>query len=391
MNILDVILVVMGISAAIGGYRLGLLAKLISWLRGLLERLEDASQPSLVLVAVATLLGAGLVGQGLALTLGSKLHIGPTASPAPADPYGDHGGGGGESAFQRTDRVAGAVVGCFSVLVGLWLLIPILTSERGWPAEQAYGSTITQEVHDWFPDPPDTMKALRWIIGDDAFPLVFGGLQEAPDLAAPPAASGLTQDVADTAVRSTVKVQGVACRRVQEGSGFVVQPGLIVTNAHVVAGEDDTEVQLADGSTRDATVVAYDSRRDVAVLRVDGLEVPALDLRDAKVGDVGGVFGHPGGGPLEVSPFEVAEEITAVGNDVYDREESRRQVLVLASNLAPGDSGGALIDPQGDVVGLAFAVAPDKNGVAYALALEEVRAVLSGDLSAERDTGDCLG
>ena len=387
MNLLDVILVVIGVCAAVGGYRLGLVAKLISWLGlalglllgyavlpGLLERLEDASQPSLVLVAVATLLGAGLIGQGLALTLGSKLNIEVPTGPA-----------------RQVDRGVGAVVGCFSVLVGLWLLIPILTSERGWPAEQAYGSSITREVHDWFPEPPDTMKALRWIIGDDAFPLVFGGLQEAPDLAAPPEASGLTESVAETAVRSTVKVQGVACRRVQEGSGFVVQPGLIVTNAHVVAGEDDTQVQLHDGSSRDATVVAYDSRRDIAVLRVDGLDVPPLALRDAEVGDVGGVFGHPGGGQLEVSPFEVAEEITAVGNDVYDREESRRQVLVLASNLAPGDSGGALIDPQGDVVGLAFAVAPDKSGVAYALALEEVRAVLAGDLSAERDTGDCLG
>jgi S1-C subfamily serine protease len=387
VNILDVVLVLIGVFAAVGGYRLGLVAKLISWLGlalglllgyavlpGLLERLEDASQPSLVLVAVATLLGAGLVGQGLALTLGSKLNIEVPTGPA-----------------RQVDRAVGAVAGCFSVLVGLWLLIPILTSERGWPAEQAYGSAITREVHDWFPDPPDTMKALRWIIGDDAFPLVFGGLQEAPNLGAPPAASGLTEDVADTAVRSTVKVQGVACRRVQEGSGFVVQPGLIVTNAHVVAGEDETEVQLADGSVRDATVVAYDSRRDVAVLRVDGLDVAPLDLRDAAVGDVGGIFGHPGGGPLEVSPFQVAEEITAVGNDVYDREESRRQVLVLASDLAPGDSGAALIDPQGDVVGLAFAVAPDKNGVAYALALEEVRAVLAGDLSSERDTGDCLG
>ena len=387
MNLLDVVLVVIGVCAAVGGYRLGLVAKLISWLGlalglllgyavlpGLLERLDDASQPSLVLVAVATLLGAGLIGQGLALTLGSKLNIEVPTGPA-----------------RQVDRGVGAVVGCFSVLVGLWLLIPILTSERGWPAEQAYGSSITREVHDWFPEPPDTMKALRWIIGDDAFPLVFGGLQEAPDLAAPPEASGLTESVAETAVRSTVKVQGVACRRVQEGSGFVVQPGLIVTNAHVVAGEDDTQVQLHDGSSRDATVVAYDSRRDIAVLRVDGLDVPPLALRDADVGDVGGVFGHPGGGQLEVSPFEVAEEITAVGNDVYDREESRRQVLVLASNLAPGDSGGALIDPQGDVVGLAFAVAPDKSGVAYALALEEVRAVLSGDLSAERDTGDCLG
>jgi S1-C subfamily serine protease len=386
VNILDVFLVLMAISAAVGGYRLGLLAKLISWLGlvvgvlvgiavlpNLLGRLEDASQPSLVLVAVATLLGAGLLGQGLALTLGSKLNIEvPAGAP------------------RQIDRGVGAVAGCFSVLVGLWLLVPILTSQRGWWAEQAYGSTITREVHDRFPEPPNAMQALRWIVGDEPFPLVFDALQEAPDLDPPPAASGLSQAIADTAYESTVKVQGVACSRVQEGSGFVVAENLVATNAHVVAGEDETEVQLNDGSIRDAEVVAFDPRRDVALLRVDDLGRAPLDLRDAEAGDVGGVFGHPGGGPLEVSPFKVAEEITAVGNDVYDREESRREVLVLASNLAPGDSGAPLIDPAGDVVGVAFAVAPDKDGVAYALALEELRAVLAGDLSAERETGDCL-
>lgn len=386
MNLLDLLLVTMAISAAVVGYQLGLVARLISWigfigglaigvllLPPLIERLEDASQPSKVLVAVATLLGAALIGQGLALTVGSKLSVEVPEGPA-----------------RQVDKAGGAVAGIFGVLVPLWLLVPVLSAQRGWLAEQTYGSAVTREVHDLFPEPPDTMTALRRIVGDEVFPLVFGGLQRAPDLGPPPAATGLSQQVADQVVQSTVKVTGVACRRVQEGSGFVVQPGIVVTNAHVVAGEDDTEVELADGSVRRAEVVAYDPGRDVAVLRVDGLEAAPLPLRDAEVGDVGGVFGHPGGGPLEVSPFQVAEQIQAVGRDVYDRSRSERQVLVLASDLAPGDSGAALVDPQGQVVGLAFAVAPDKGGVAYALALEEVRAVLSGNLSGSVDTGDCL-
>jgi S1-C subfamily serine protease len=86
----------------------------------------------------------------------------------------------------------------------------------------------------------------------------------------------------------------------------------------------------------------------------------------------------------------VSEEITAVGSDVYDREESRRQVLVLASNLHPGDSGSALVDRAGKVIGVAFAVAPDKKGVAYALDLDELRPLLNSELSSEKDTGDCL-
>jgi S1-C subfamily serine protease len=102
------------------------------------------------------------------------------------------------------------------------------------------------------------------------------------------------------------------------------------------------------------------------------------------------VFGHPGGGGLEISPFEVGDEITALGKDIYDRQDSRRQVLVLAAQLQPGDSGSALVDAEGNVIGVAFAVAPDRTDVAYALTLDEVRAVLQQDLSAARDTGSCL-
>jgi S1-C subfamily serine protease len=186
-----------------------------------------------------------------------------------------------------------------------------------------------------------------------------------------------------------VMVTGEACSRIQGGSGFFVGPDLVVTNAHVVAGESDTDVELADGRTLDADVVAFDPERDLAVLRTDG-EAPALPLRDADTGDIGGVFGHPGGGGLEVSPFRVAEDITAVGRDIYDQGSTSRDVLVLASELAPGDSGSALVDPQGQVIGVAFAIAPDKPGVAYALAISELREVLEGDLSRELDTGGCL-
>jgi len=386
VNLLDLILLLLAISAAVGGYRLGFLGRLVSWvglgagvllgaaiLPELLRRLRDASEVSLVLVAVATLLGTALVGQGLGLTLGSRLHIALPDGPA-----------------RQVDRGAGSVLGVIGVLIGLWLLLPTLASASGWPAEQAHGSRIAREVSDVFPKPPDTMQALRRVVGDDPFPQVFDALQPSPDVGPPPAATGLTDATARQVITSTVKVEGVACNRIQDGSGFVVAPGLVVTNAHVVAGEDETEVELDDGSRRDAVVVAFDPRRDLAVLQVEDLDRSPLGVRDAKEGDVGGVFGHPGGGDLEISPFEVGDEITAIGTDIYDSERSERAVLVLASDLQPGDSGAALVDPQGQVIGVAFAVAPDKPGVAYALALEELREVLATDLTSPDDTGDCL-
>ena len=111
-----------------------------------------------------------------------------------------------------------------------------------WPARQARTSTIAQLVHDAFPEPPDTLKALRRLIGDEHFPDVFDALQAAPDLGPPPAESGLAQETADRVAQSTVKVEGVACRRIQDGSGSVIGPDLVVTNAHVVAGGEDIVV-----------------------------------------------------------------------------------------------------------------------------------------------------
>lgn len=386
MNLLDLILVLLGVSAAIGGYRLGLMARVISWLGlalgvllgvailpGLLRRLEGASDVSIVLVEVATLLGCGLVGQGLGLTLGSKLHI---ALP--------------EGTARKTDRAAGAVSGVVGVLIGLWLLLPTL-GEAAWTADQARTSSIAAEVDRYFPEPPGTIQDLRRAAADGPFPQVLDALAPAPDPGPPPGAHGLGAETVARATQATVKVQGVACNRVQEGTGFLVEDDLFVTNAHVVAGEDETEVQFQDGSTSDAAVVAYDPVRDLALLRADDGGRQPLTLREAQVGDSGGVFGHPGGGPLEISPFQVGDLITAVGQDIYDQRDSRRRVLVLASELRPGDSGAALVDGQGNVIGVAFAVAPDKSNVAYALALEELAAVRSGDISAPKSTNGCLG
>jgi S1-C subfamily serine protease len=385
VNVFDIVLVVLAVSAAVGGYRLGFVQRATSWvglalgvvagaalLPRVLPEVQDSSGAVRSLVAIGLLVGTALIGQALGLVLGSRLH----AELPPG-------------AARKTDHVAGAAIGVVGVIVALWLLLPALAHIPGWMATQARGSVIAREVTEALPDPPDTIEALGRIVGDEPFPQVFDALRPAPDAGTVPAESGLSEGVADTVVQSTVKITGLACSRIQEGSGFFVDDDLVVTNAHVVAGESTSEVELSDGRTLDAEVVAFDPQRDVAILRTEG-EAPALPMRSGQVGDTGGVFGHPGGGGLEISPFRVAEQIDATGRDIYDQGSTRRDVLVLASELAPGDSGSALVDPQGEVVGVAFAVAPDKPGVAYALAVDEVREVLNGDLTRARDTGDCL-
>jgi S1-C subfamily serine protease len=103
------------------------------------------------------------------------------------------------------------------------------------------------------------------------------------------------------------------------------------------------------------------------------------------------VYGYPGGGDLRIAPFEVAREVVANGTDIYDASPSRRQVLFLSADLEPGDSGSAVVSADGEVVGVAFAIAPDRSNVAYALTDDELRAVLDRNLSQSVSTGPCIG
>jgi S1-C subfamily serine protease len=385
VNTLDILVGMAAVAAAVGGYRLGFVARVTSWvgmaigaiigarlLTPILDRIDDPSETQALAIVFGTLLGFAFLGQAVGLIVGQRLHR--------VLPFGG---------VRQADRVAGAGAGVVGVVVALWLLLPIMAEKSGWFALQARTSEVAAYVDDNLPEPPNT--ALRRFVTEGQFARVFEGLEPAPDLGPPPEASGLSQAVLDSVVPSTAKVHGIACRRIQDGSGFVIGPELVVTNAHVVAGESDTVIQRSDGSEVRATVVAFDAARDLAVLRAPGLDRPALGRGDTDPGGTGAVFGHPGGGPLRVAPFEVGREVRATGTDIYDRTRTERDVLILAAALRPGDSGGALIDAAGDVVGVAFAIAPDKPGVSYALAMSELETVLDGDLSEEVDTGPCLG
>lgn len=385
MNGFDLLIVLAVIGAVVGGVRLGFVARSTSWagmavglvlaalaLPSVVERVGGGDQ-RLLLVAVATLFGGALLGQAVGLVLGRQLSLGIETGRG-----------------QAADRAAGAVAGVVGVLIALWLLLPTMAAVPGWPARQARTSAVAAFVHDSLPQAPDAFLALRQLVGEDRFPEVFDALQPAPEVGPPPAETGISAAVSARVVPSTVKIEGEACGRIQDGSGFVAGPELVVTNAHVVAGEGDTAVERSDGTRVDAEVVAFDANRDIAVLRAPGLDRPALPVASANAGDTGGVYGHPGGGPLEISPFEIAQEVRARGTDIYDRNRTERSVFFLATELAPGDSGSALVNPDGEVVGVAFAIAPDQPGVGYALTDDELRAVLDGDLSRPVEAGPCL-
>jgi S1-C subfamily serine protease len=186
-----------------------------------------------------------------------------------------------------------------------------------------------------------------------------------------------------------VRIEGRACSLLQDGTGVAIGADLVLTAAHVVAGEERTAVIRPDGSSLLATVVAFDAARDVAVLRVPGLGLPFLRTGAAGVGDLVGIPGHPQGGPLRIADARIAERITATGRDIYDRRDTRRDVFVLAATLAPGDSGAGLVSTDGRLVGLAFAVDPDTATTAYALTDAEIEPVLQRVGSLPVSTGPC--
>jgi S1-C subfamily serine protease len=380
---LDLVIIVLAVSAAIGGWRLGFVARAFSWaglaigvfiatrIIPIIGNSEEDPQ-RLLLLGMIVLFSGAVVGQVIGLLIGARLRNVIRWTPA-----------------VTVDRVGGAFAGVAGVIVAFWFLLPTLAQTPQWPAEQTRDSTIAAFIQDHFPEAPDTTQALRRVLG----PRVFEGFGPAPELGPPPAETGLSETRANELARSTVKVEAAACSRIQDGSGAVIGDGLVVTNAHVVAGsKHPTVLRHPDGRALDATVVAFDPNRDVAILRVPDIGRPPLPLGDGSfdIGGAGAVFGHPLGGPLKLSPFKVGDVTDARGFDIYDAGRTTRKIFILSSDLAPGDSGGALIDPNGVVEGVAFAISPDQANVAYALTLDEIRPVLDSAGTDAVSTGPCI-
>ena len=390
MNLLDLAILVAAVAAGVGGYRLGFLTRLTSWI-GLAIGLYAGARllPTVVelvggstdtltrlLVAVVVLIGGAFLGQALGLVAGSRLRTALPQGPARA-----------------VDKSVGALLGMLGILVSVWFLLPAMADVKGSAARLARSSTVAGYIDRNLPPPPDPLQSLRTLIGNADFPRVFEGLYRAPEAGPPPATSGLSPAVLEQVKASTVRVEGKACSRIQDGSGFVVGTDTVVTNAHVVAGERTTEVIRPNRSRVRATVTVFDSNRDLAVLRVPGLNLKPLSMVEetVDVGAQGAVFGHPGGQvAVDVAPSKVNRRVNAVGRDLYDRRPTTRDVFILASRLAPGYSGGPFVTTQGQIAGVAFAIAPDRDGVAYALTDAELRAALKADQGRPQPTGSCL-
>jgi hypothetical protein len=233
-------------------------------------------------------------------------------------------------------------------------------------------SAILKELNAVLPPSGPILQALARF---DPFPSITGPSANVP---APDPKIARDPDVA-AARRSVVRILGTACGLGVQGSGWVAARGIVVTNAHVVAGQDDTTVQVGgDGPGLDAEAIWFDSRNDLSILRVPGIiGVRALRMNvNADPGTTAAVLGFPQNGPYTVDPARLGGTTTVVTQDAYGRGPVERSITSLRGLVRPGNSGGPVVDRSGKVLATIFAAATNRQRTGYGVPDSVVRDAL---------------
>jgi len=279
------------------------------------------------------------------------------------------------------DSAAGVAGGALIGLTAVWVLGAMVLQLPGQAQlrRAVQRSVLLQRLNSIVP-PRTLLNALGRI---DPFPHLAGP----PVPTEPPDPRVLSQPGVRAAAPSVVRVLGTACGLGLEGSGWVARPGLVVTAAHVVAGETDTTVTTLAGTTLPAEAVRFDSHNDVAVLRVTGLRARPLRLVDPRRGTSVAIIGYPENGPFDAVPGRIGSTATVISEDAYGRGPVSRTVTSLSGFVRHGDSGGPAVDASGAVQTTVFA-ARINGGGGYGVPAPLVRRALDS-AGGPVSTGPC--
>ncbi|MDN5716486.1 MAG: MarP family serine protease [Janibacter sp.] len=395
-TILDLVLLLMLAGYVIGMYRSGLVAGLLSivgmvtggllalWLLpGVFAQWSPTAADPLaraVLLVVGTIFAAG-IGQSVGALIGVRWRTRVTHRPT-----------------RLVDSLLG---GATALVVGsavLWLMAGAVVAAHPSPAPTwLTGSRVLQQIDRAMPHGADrALSSAYQRLASDGLPRVFSGIGREPIRAVEPPEPGVVEGrgVA-AAAASVVDVTALApaCGRGSSGSGWVVAPQRVVTNAHVVAGTSSPTVRVGGtGQALAATVVAFDPDRDVAVLAVPQLQAAPLPSGpDLTSGDSVAVAGFPLGGPYDVEAGRVRERLAARGTAIDGSPGVTRDIYAVSAEVEHGNSGGPLLSSTGQVVGTVFAKSLSHEGTGYVLTLDETRPVVEEGVRATSavDTGDC--
>jgi S1-C subfamily serine protease len=359
-----------------GGFFLGFFLGALVWVP-VLSFIHDEALRAIITVAAVLLTASGLGYVGRVLGSYSNLtlrrhHLG------------------------SIDSALGVIVAVVAVLLSAWLVASVITSpnSRFTSLSAAVArSDILHAVDRVLPQVPPVFSDLQTFLSARGFPQVFSTLTPPLTGSVATPTNARTQALANPGVFSTVKILGTACDNEQEGSGFVAGRGLVVTNAHVVAGEASTQV-VEGTSAYKATVVLFDPSFDLAVLRTDAPLGPVLSISPTLVarGTQAALLGYPEDGPLTIDPAGVTAEVIALGRDIYNQGAVTRGVYALDADVRPGNSGGPLLGPGGLVIGVVFSRSTVYPDVGYALSSPGVlsRVQTAEARQAAVSTGRCV-
>jgi S1-C subfamily serine protease len=381
VTVLDWAIVAFTVAFAMWGYRQGLIVGLLTLIGfaagavagsrgGPLLLSEGSSSPYAPLFAAigALLLGAivAVTVESLALGLRARLVRGRALRLAD--------GAGGAA------LIAAVALGLIWVFGAVALHAPGAARLRG----DVQRSLILRRLNDLLPPSGPVLNALNRV---DPAPSIVG---PTTPLSPPDPAIAREPGVRE-ASGSVVRVLGTACGLGVEGSGWVAAPGLVVTNAHVVAGEEDTTVTTLDGASLTATPVRYDPSNDLALLRVGAPLDPLQIAPDPQPDTAGAVLGYPENGPYAVTPARLGDTSTVISEDSYGAGPIHRSIAFLRGAVRSGNSGGPLVDSRGRVMATVFAATTGGAPGGFAVPDDVVARALRGASNAPVSTGPCTG
>lgn len=272
------------------------------------------------------------------------------------------------------DSGAGAAIGVIATLLAIWLIAAMLLTISPSVSRPVRGSAVVQALIKALPPAPAVFARVGRLLAPSGLPAVFAGLEPQPAPSLPAPSDPEVAAALAAAGQSVLKVAGAGCGGIKSGSGFVVQDGIVVTNAHVVAGIAAPSVYDFQGRRHPTEVVLFDPEMDIAVLRVTGLTAKPLALlrTEAPRGTTGAVLGYPGGGSFTYVPAALLQQTKAVGRDIYNQNVTTRDVYEVQADVRPGNSGGPFMSAKGQVLGVVFSASVTQQNIGFALTGAEV-------------------
>lgn len=390
--IIDGLIVLAILQALYGGWRQGAFASVLSTIGVIAGLIIGAAVAPLVMqlsesVAMRFLFGLGtivlLVGVGSLVggILGSRVREQMRMKSS-----------------QTIDSLVGSAFTAAATLLVVWLVsIPLATALPGSLGQGIRNSYILTQVDRYTPPAlAELPKRVSAMLDDSGLPPLFAPFDEPVAREVPAPSSQLSNPRMVEAVRpGVIHVLGDAdtCKRRLMGSGFVASPDHVITNAHVVAGTGAVRLDTVLG-VKDADVVFYNPEVDIAVLYSPDLGLPVLDWASSSAasGDDAVVMGFPDSGPFEAAPARIRERITIAGPDIYSEGRVEREAYTVRGTIRQGNSGGPMVDQNGDVLGLVFGASVDQTDTGYVLTAAEVQRQ-TGDVASmttKVGTGECI-